>query len=124
MREELMIWFAQAVAHSLWVGLVIGALAWLLLRCFRQSPARQHAVLCGSLLLMALCLPVILAVFAPEFADLQTAAEPAHPESPGRGWQGTDRVRERCDSSGESVAARSARGSSSFFGRARRGRSP
>lgn len=67
MNEELMIWFAQAVAHSLWQGLVIGVVCWLLIRCWHKTPARQHLVLCGALFLMTICLPLNLAVLAPEF---------------------------------------------------------
>lgn len=67
MNEELMIWFAQAVAHSLWEGLAIGGGVVVLLRVFRKNPAREYQLLCGAFVLMALCLPLNLALLKPEF---------------------------------------------------------
>lgn len=82
MSEIMVIWFAQAVAHSLWAGSVIGAGAWVLVRGYRKCPARQHAVLCGALLLLALCLPVLLAVCAPGFPENRSTAMPVSAPSP------------------------------------------
>ena len=74
MNEELMIWFAQAVAHSLWEGLAIGGVVFVLLRVLRKNPARQHRLLGGAFVLMALCLPVNLALLKSELRAEAVAA--------------------------------------------------
>ena len=49
MHEELMIWFAQAIAHSLWEGVVIGALAWGVVRVLRKGFSLGEVQACSAM---------------------------------------------------------------------------
>lgn len=63
----------QALFRSLWLGLMIAALVWLLLRVFKQASATtRHAVWLASLLIIA-ALPFI-AIATRRDAQLQTSA--------------------------------------------------